>query len=120
MYPSPNILGWLDQGEDRWGMWLMGEKQNAYRIWWVNLNKRDNSQHLGVDGSIILKLVMNTYYGRLWTGFIGLRTQKRRGLINMAINQSVTYNASEILDYIGNRKIYWVRKLLNTQFYSVS
>ena len=38
-------------------MWLMGEKRNAYRVWWVNLKKRDNLQHLGVDGSIILTLL---------------------------------------------------------------
>ena len=76
MYPSPNILGWSDQGWDGWGMWLMGEKRNAYRVWWVNLKKRDNLEHLVVDGCIILKLVMNTYYGQLWTGFIWLRTHK--------------------------------------------
>ena len=77
MYPSPNILGWLDQrGQDGCGMWLMGEKRNAYRVWWVNLKKRDNLQHPGADGSIILKLGMNTYYRRVWTGFIWLRTYK--------------------------------------------
>ena len=54
------------------GLW----GRNAYRVWWVNLKKRENFQHLGVDGSIILKLVMNKYYGRAWTGFIWLRTQK--------------------------------------------
>jgi len=40
--------------------------------------------------------------------------------MNMLINQSVPYNASEILDYLANYKIYWVRKLLNMQFSSVS
>ena len=77
MYPSPNILGWSDQGgQDGCSMWLMGEKRNAYTVWWVKQKKRHNSQHLGVDGSIILKLGMNIYYGTLWTGFMGLRTQK--------------------------------------------
>jgi hypothetical protein len=33
MYPSPNILGWSDQGEvDEWGMWHMGKKRNAYMV----------------------------------------------------------------------------------------
>ena len=33
MYPIPNILGWLDQrGQDGSGMWLMGEKRNAYGV----------------------------------------------------------------------------------------
>jgi len=44
-------------------------------FWWVNLRKTENFQDLGVDGSIILKLLRNTYYGRVWTGFIWLRTQ---------------------------------------------
>ena len=58
MYPSPNILGWSDQGgQDGCVMWLIGEKQNAYRVWWVNLKKRHNLQHLGVDGSITLTLL---------------------------------------------------------------
>ena len=34
-----------------------GGEQKAYRVWWVNLKKRDNLQHLGVDGSIILTLL---------------------------------------------------------------
>jgi len=46
------------------------------RFWWVKLKKRDNLQDLVVHGSIILKLVMNTYYERVWTGFSWLRTQK--------------------------------------------
>jgi hypothetical protein len=56
------------------GICRRNEMHTGFR--WVNLKKRDNLQDLGVDGSIILKLVMNTYYGRLWTGFIWLRTQK--------------------------------------------
>jgi len=40
--------------------------------------------------------------------------------MNTVINLSVPYNASKILDYLGNYKIYWVTKLLNMQFPSVS
>jgi len=40
--------------------------------------------------------------------------------MNTVINLSVPYNASEVLDYLGNYKIYWERKLLNMQFPSVS
>jgi len=53
------------------GIW--GRKEMHTGFWWVNLKKRDNLQDLGLDGSI-LKLVMNTYYGRVLTGFIWLRT----------------------------------------------
>jgi hypothetical protein len=56
------------------GLWVRKKKHK--KVWWVNLKKRDNLEHLGVYGSLILKLVMNTYYGRLWTGFVRLRTYK--------------------------------------------
>jgi len=56
------------------GIW--GRNKMHTGFWWVNLKKRDKLQDLVVDGSIILKLVTNTYYGRVWTGFSWLRTQK--------------------------------------------
>jgi hypothetical protein len=43
------------------GIWGRNEMHTWF--WWVNLKERDNLQDLGVDGSIILKLVTNTYYG---------------------------------------------------------
>jgi len=65
MHPSLNILGWSDQGgQDGCSMWHMGEKRNAYRVLVVNLKKRQTLQDLGVDGSTILKLVINTHYGK--------------------------------------------------------
>jgi hypothetical protein len=45
------------------GIWGRNEMHTGF--WWVNLKKGDNLQDLSVDGSIVLKLVMNTYYGRL-------------------------------------------------------
>ena len=50
-----------------------GRNEMHTGFWRVNLKKRDYLQDLGVDCSI-LKLVMNTYYGRVLTGFIWLRT----------------------------------------------
>jgi len=76
MYPSQNTFGCSDQGVGGWGMWHMGEKRNAYTVLVGNLKKRDNLQDLVIYGSVILKFVMNTYYGRVWTGFSRLRTQK--------------------------------------------
>jgi hypothetical protein len=55
---------------------IRGRNKMRTSFWWVNLKKRDNLQDLGVDGSIILKLVTNTYSGRVWTGFNWLRTKK--------------------------------------------
>jgi len=57
-----------------WHVWGRNE-MNAW-FQWVNLKKRDSLQDLGVDGSIILKFVMNTCCRRVWTGFIWLRVQK--------------------------------------------
>jgi len=56
------------------GIWGIKEMHTGF--WWINLKKRENMQDLGVDISIILKLLMNTYHGRAWNGFIWLRTQK--------------------------------------------
>jgi len=70
------LCGQIKEGRMGAARGLWGRKEMHTGFWWVNLKQRDNSQDLGVDGSIILKLVMNRYYGRLWTGFICLRTYK--------------------------------------------
>jgi hypothetical protein len=38
-----------------------------------NLQKRDHWGNLGMDGRIILELVLKEYGVRIWTGFIWLR-----------------------------------------------
>ena len=77
MYPHQVFLGGqIKEGRMGAACDIWGRNEMPTRFWWVNLKKRENSQDLGVDGSIILKLVMNTYYGRVWTGFIWLRTYK--------------------------------------------
>jgi len=83
------------------GIW--GRNKIYAGFWWVNLKKRDNLQDLGADGSIILQLPMNTYYRR-YVDWIHLAedTEKRRGIMNTVIDLSVPYNASEMLDYLGN------------------
>jgi hypothetical protein len=40
------------------------------------VKKRDHLEDLGVDGIIIIKLSLKAYGGRMWTGFIWLRTQE--------------------------------------------
>jgi hypothetical protein len=71
IYLGGQIKEWMGGACSIWGR---NEMHTGF--WWVNLNKRDNLQDLVVEGSIILKLVMNTYYGRLWHGFIWLTTHK--------------------------------------------
>jgi hypothetical protein len=56
-------------------MWHMGRDEMHTGFWWVKQKKRDNLQYKAVDGRI-LKWVKNTYCGRVWTGFIWLKTQK--------------------------------------------
>jgi hypothetical protein len=44
---------------------IRGRNEMHIGFWWVNLKEWANWHDLGFDGSIILKLVMNTYYRRL-------------------------------------------------------
>jgi len=69
IYLGGQIKEWMGGACGKWG-----RKEMHTGFWWVNLKKRDNLQDRGVDDSIILNLVMNTYYGRVLTGFIWLRT----------------------------------------------
>ena len=114
MYPHQIFLGGqIKEGRMGAACDIWGRNEMPTRFWWVNLKKRENSQDLGVDGSIILKLVMNTYYGRVWNGFTCLRTYKSgSGLMNTVINLSVPYNESEILDYLRDWKISFSRRTL--------
>jgi hypothetical protein len=43
------------------------------KFWLESLKGRDHSEDLGEDGRIILKLILKTWLGRVWTGFIWLR-----------------------------------------------
>jgi len=79
MICTPHKIFLGGQTKEEWmggacGIWGRNEMHTGF--WWVYLKKRDNLQDLGVDGSIKLKLVTNTYYGRVWTGLIWLRTYK--------------------------------------------
>jgi hypothetical protein len=38
-----------------------------------DIKARDHLEDLDVDGNIILKLILNKYGARVWTGFIWLR-----------------------------------------------
>jgi hypothetical protein len=38
-----------------------------------NLQERDNSENLVMDGNIILKLILDIQDGKVWTGLIWLR-----------------------------------------------
>jgi len=45
----------------------MGERRGVYRVWWGNLRERDNLEDPGVDGKIVLRLILWR-----WDGGYGL------------------------------------------------
>jgi hypothetical protein len=45
-----------------------------HTFWLDNLKGRDHFGDLSIDGKIMLEWTLGKYDGRLWTGFIWLRT----------------------------------------------
>jgi hypothetical protein len=43
------------------------------KFWFENLKRRDYLEDLDIDGSIILKRMLEKWGGKVWTGFIWLR-----------------------------------------------
>jgi hypothetical protein len=50
-------------------------------FWSENLKGRDQSEDLGVDGKMILEMILGKYGGKVWTGFIWLRIGTNGGLL---------------------------------------
>jgi hypothetical protein len=47
------------------------ERRKMYTVFRSeNLNGSDHSENLGIDGRIILKLILGKYGGKVWTGCI--------------------------------------------------
>jgi hypothetical protein len=64
---------------ERWEEYVarVGEMRNAYKILVGNLNEKDHSENLGVDGKIVLEWILR----KVWVGFIWLRTETSGGLL---------------------------------------
>jgi len=45
------------------------------KFWLENLRGRDHSGDLGTDGNMILEWMLGKQGGKMWTGFIWLRTE---------------------------------------------
>jgi hypothetical protein len=52
-------------------MWGTGEVRTEF--WSGNLRERDYLEDLGVDGRVILKLIIKKWDGEAWAGLIWLR-----------------------------------------------
>jgi hypothetical protein len=51
----------------------VGDRKDAYGIWWGDLRERDHLEDLGTGGRIILKWVFKVWDYEIWTGLICLR-----------------------------------------------
>jgi hypothetical protein len=58
----------------------VGKKRGTYRVLLNNLNERDNMEDQDIDGKVLLKCILKIYFGRSWTGLIGLRKGTISGL----------------------------------------
>jgi hypothetical protein len=67
-------------------------------FWLENLTERDCFEDLGLDGRIILKLILKKYVGRAWTGFIWLRTETNGEHSN---DLQITYGVGNFLTISG-------------------
>jgi hypothetical protein len=65
----------------RWGGHVeqMGEMRIAYKI--LVGKGREHSEDLGIDGKIILELILGKQGGKVWTGCIWLRIGTSSGLL---------------------------------------
>jgi hypothetical protein len=51
-------------------------------FWWGNVKERNHLHELtvGIDGKITLRLILQRWEGRVWTGFIWFRTGNVAGI----------------------------------------
>jgi hypothetical protein len=80
LYCSSNIVRVIKLTRMRWVGHVahMGERRGVYRVWCVNLKKRDHLGNSGVDGMIILRWIWKWDVGK-WTGSIWLRIRTGGG-----------------------------------------
>jgi hypothetical protein len=59
----------------------MGEREVHTGFWWGDLNEGDHLGDPGIDGGIILKLILKKWDGVAWTGLNWLRIGTVGGLL---------------------------------------
>jgi len=65
LYCSPNIVRVIKSRRMMMGgaCSANGERRDVYRVWWGNLREKDHWGDLGVDGRIILRLILSGMWG---------------------------------------------------------
>jgi hypothetical protein len=65
LFLSPNIIRMINLGRLRWAGYIacMGGREVPTGFRWENLRIRDHLEDLGIDGRIILKLILKTWGG---------------------------------------------------------
>jgi hypothetical protein len=73
LYSSPNIIRMIKSSKMRWAghVALMEAIRYAYKFWLESLKRRDNSEDVGVDRRIILKLIVGKLCLKIWIGCSG-------------------------------------------------
>ena len=69
LYSSPNIVRVIKSRRIRWAGHVarMGERRGVYRVWWGNLRERYHLGDPGLDGKIIIRLILRKWRVGKWT-----------------------------------------------------
>ena len=75
LYCLPNIIRLIKSRRMRGTGQVasMGGRTVHTGFWWRDLSEREHLQDPGLDGRIILKLILKKWDGEAWTGLIWLR-----------------------------------------------
>ena len=81
LYSSSNNIRAIKSRKRQWAGHVarMGDRKGAYRVWVERSEGKNNSEVLGVDGRIMLKLIFKKWDMATWTGSILLRIGIGRG-----------------------------------------
>jgi hypothetical protein len=77
------LLGRLRQLEDSGHVARMGEMRNANNTFVGKSEGKRKLEDLSVDWTVILERIIEKWIGKIWTGFIWLRTGISGGVLKM-------------------------------------
>jgi hypothetical protein len=95
------------------GMW--GEVLTEF--WWGNVKERDHSEHLVLDGRVILKLILYNNDGKVRIWFIQLSLRTNLAVVNKVMDIRLAQNERTFLTSWGNSS-FSGRNLLRGYSYS--